>query len=60
MEHFNSYLHIEVEEIVDETDLSYLLCFPDGEWEWVLKSEIVLPDSYKVGDRNISVRLKEE
>ena len=57
--HTNGYLQLEVEEIVKETDTAFLLRFHNGDEEWVLKSDVASPINYELGDRNVTLLLRD-
>lgn len=51
---FSSWVHIDVDRIVRETDAAFLFEI-DGEEVWVPKSQVSDPDDYEAGDENVSV-----
>lgn len=58
MSHFSGYHHLEVEEIVKESERAFFVRFHDGEQEWLLKEQVVHPSYYSVGDRGVTIHLK--
>lgn len=55
---FSSWVHVEVERIVRETDLAFL-CLIDGEEYWLPKSQVSDPDDYEEGDENCEMSISE-
>jgi len=53
----NSYLQMDIEEILKETETAFLVKFTDGEEGWILKLEVACSTSYSVGDRNVVMQL---
>lgn len=52
----SNYVHLEVEEILRETDKAFLLRLEDeGQELWVPKSQISDADDYEEGDKNCTV-----
>jgi hypothetical protein len=51
---FSSWVHIDVDRVVRETDAAFLFDI-DGEEVWVPKSQIADADDYGAGDENVSV-----
>lgn len=56
----DGYSHLDVEEIIKESDTAFLLRFYDGEQGWLLKNNVAQPTSYSEGDRNITMQLVEK
>lgn len=54
-----SYVLLEAEEILKETETAFLLLFTDGEQAWLLKEEVLNVTHYSVGDRNVTLHLRE-
>jgi hypothetical protein len=52
-------VHLDVEEIVKETDSAFLLRLDDGEEVWIPKSQVSDPESYAQGDCNATVSVTE-
>lgn len=48
------HVHLDVEEIVAETDLA-LLCRIDGEDYWIPKSQVADADDYSQGDSDLTL-----
>lgn len=59
MSPMSGYLLVEVEEIIKETDTAFLLRYATGAQEWLLKIEVMCPMKYRLGDRNVTIQLKE-
>jgi hypothetical protein len=53
------YFPLDVEEVVKETDTAFLFRFHDGEEEWIGKEEVGEPSRYALGDRGITVQLRD-
>jgi hypothetical protein len=51
----SNYVHLDVDEIVAETDKALLLRLQDGEEVWIPLSQIANSDDYNVGDSNCTV-----
>lgn len=58
MSHFSGYHHLEVEEIVKESERAFFVRFHDGEQEWLMKEQVVDPRRYSVGDKEVTIQLK--
>lgn len=54
----SNYVHLDVEEIVKETDKALLLRI-DGEEYWCPLSQIADSDDYREGDEDVSLSVTE-
>lgn len=54
----SSWVHVTVEKIERETNAALLLLI-GGRRHWVPKSQIADPDTYAVGDQDVTVSLTE-
>jgi len=54
----SNWVHIEVEEIVCETDKAFL-CRVDGEEHWFPKSQVSNPEDYEEGDADVTLSITE-
>lgn len=52
-----NYVHLDVAEILKETDKAFLLLLDDGEEIWCPFSQIADIDQYAVGDKNCTVSI---
>ena len=52
------YVHLDVEEILRETDKAFLLLV-EGEEIWIPKGQIANPGDYSEGDSNCTVSITE-
>ena len=55
----DEWVHLDVEEILRETDKAFLVRLEDGREEWLPFSQIADPDEYQVGDRDCTVSITE-
>lgn len=53
------WVHLDVEEIVRETDKALLLRLDDGEEVWIPLTQIADADDYHEGDTNCTVSVTE-
>lgn len=51
------YQHIDVQEIVKESDTAFLVLYPDGEQEWIRKEQVASPTRYSQGDKDVVLHL---
>lgn len=58
MSHSN-WVHLDVEEIVQETEAAFLLRLDGGEEIWLPKSQIDDAEAYTVGDEDLTVSVTE-
>jgi len=49
------WVHLDVEEIVAETDAAFLLLLEDGEEVWIPLSQIDQPELYEKGDQDVTI-----
>lgn len=54
----SNYVHIEVDEIIRETDKAFLFLIGDDEI-WIPKSQVSDADDYEMGDKNCSISVTE-
>lgn len=54
----SGYVHVEVEEILRETERAFLVRF-DGEETWLPKACIADADCYDAGDVNVTISVRE-
>jgi hypothetical protein len=54
-----NWVHLDVEEIVYETDRALLLRLAGGEQVWVPRSQVADPEDYQAGDVNCTVSVSE-
>lgn len=55
----SNYVHLDVEEIVKETDKALLLRLDGGEEVWVPLSQVADADDYSAGDMDCTVSVTE-
>ena len=56
----SSWVHLDVELIVKETDAAFLLLLKErDETVWIPKGQIESPDDYDEGDRDCTVSITE-
>lgn len=53
----SDWVHLDVEEVLRESDKALLVRLEDGREEWLPFSQISEPDDYKVGDRNVTISI---
>ncbi len=51
----SNYVHLDVDEVVRETDKALLLRLEEGEEVWVPLSQIADSDQYGAGDRDCTI-----
>ena len=49
------WVHLDVDEVLRETEKAFLIRLESGEEHWIPKSQISDVDDYNVGDRNATV-----
>ena len=54
-----SWVHLDVEEIFEETDNAFLLELEDGEEVWMPYSQISDYENYRKGDKNCTISISE-
>lgn len=54
----SNHVHLEVDEILRETDKAFLV-YLDGEETWIPKSVIADADDYEVGDSEVTLSIAE-
>lgn len=54
----SDYVHLDVEEIVKETEKAFLLLLSNGSKHWVPMSVCADSDNYSEGDRNCTVSVR--
>ncbi len=55
----SSWVHLDVELIVKETDAAFLLRLEGGEDVWIPRGQIESPDDYDEGDEDCTVSVTE-
>lgn len=55
----SNWVHLDVEEIVRETDKAFLVRLEDGEEVWLPKGQVADADDYKEGDTNCTLSISE-
>lgn len=53
----SNYVHIDVEEILRETDAAFYVLLPSGEETWLPKSQIADADDYNKGDKDCTLSI---
>lgn len=56
---FGEYVHLDVEEILHETDKAFRIKLKSGEETWMPKSQVSDADNYNVGDKNLTLSVTE-
>lgn len=56
---FSNWVHLDVDEIVRETDAAFLVRLDDGEEVWLPKSQISSPETLAEGDCDVTVSVTE-
>ena len=51
----SNYVHLDVDEVIKETDKAFLVALKDGEELWLPKSQLADPDDYAVGDTDCTI-----
>lgn len=54
----SSWVHISVEEIIRETDSTFLFQIGDDQ-VWIPRSQVANPDDYEEGDKDLTVSITE-
>lgn len=55
-----SWVHLNVEEVLKETESAFLLVLEDWEGEfWVPKSHVANPEDYEQGDKDCTISVTE-
>jgi hypothetical protein len=55
----SNYVHLDVDEILRETDKAFLVLTDEGEEVWLPKSHVADPDDYAEGDTNCTLSITE-
>lgn len=55
----SKWVHLDVDEILRETEKAFLLRLEEGQEVWVPKSQISEPGIYSEGDRDATVSVSE-
>lgn len=55
----SGYVHLEVEQILKETDAAFYVLLEDGSRHWIPKSQIADPETYTEGDTSCTVSITE-
>ena len=55
----SNWVHLDVEEIVRETDKAFLVRLEDGEEVWLPKGQISDAQDYSEGDTNCTLSISE-
>ena len=53
------FVHLDVEEILRETEAAFLVELENGEQHWLPKSQIADSEQYEAGDVNCTVSITE-
>lgn len=55
----SDWVHVDVDEILKETDAAFRVRLEDGSEHWLPKSQISDADDYNQGDRNAVISITE-
>ncbi len=53
----SEWFHLDVEEILRETEKAFLVLLDDGEEVWLPISQISEPEDYEVGDKDCTISI---
>ncbi len=56
---FGDWVHLDVSEVLHETDKALCVRLEDGEEIWLPKSQISDPENYAAGDQNCTISVSQ-